>query len=184
MVATDRTRVDQQVAAALGGDRAALDRVVADWLPTVYGWCTSLGAGRIDAEEAAHDVLMTLVRRHRTIQVPRQLPRWLFSASQRIVANHRRRAWLRRWLPGVDLDTHVAPGGADERTEQQALANRIDAALEVLSMQHREVIVLCCIEERPLAEAADLLGVPEGTVKSRLFNARTRFRAAYDRQEP
>jgi hypothetical protein len=62
---------------------------------------------------------------------------------------------------------HRHPGGHLERAR---LAERIDRALESLPTAHREVLVLCYLEERPLAEAAALLGVPEGTVKSRLFH--------------
>ena len=89
-------RIDESlVAAAIAGDDAALGQVIDAWLPAVYAWCGRLGAGRIDPEEAAHDVMMLLVRKHHTV-IPAQLGAWLFGACRRVVANHRRRLWWRR----------------------------------------------------------------------------------------
>lgn len=165
-----------RVEAALDGDAAAIDAVLDDWLPTVYAWCGRLGAGRIDAEEAAHDVMMVFVRRHRTVASPAQLPAWLFGTCRRVVANHRRHAWWRRWLPGATVQERVAPERTDRSLEERELAEQVARVLDDLTEAHREVLVLCYLEDRSVAEASELLGLPEGTVKSRLFHARSRFR--------
>ncbi len=170
--------VRQRVERALAGDDDAMDEVVADWLPTVYSWCARLGRPHVDPEEAAHDVLLTLIRRRATVGSPAQLAPWLFGVTRRIVANHRRRAWWRRWWPGT-AEEPVTNDTPEAHLERARLAERIDRALESLPTAHREVLVLCYLEERPLAEAAALLGVPEGTVKSRLFHARGKFQVAF-----
>ncbi|MBX2798384.1 MAG: RNA polymerase sigma factor [Myxococcales bacterium] len=169
------------VQAALDGDRDALERLITQRLPQLYSWCARLGGGRIDAEEAAHDVVLLLVRRIDTIEAPRQVLPWLFSTCQRVVANHRRRVWLQRWLPGVRLDARPAPNLTEARLEQLDQAHTIERVLDRLSGMHREVLVLCYLEERSLAEAAELLRVPTGTVKSRLHAAREAFRRHYRR---
>jgi len=172
----------QQVAAALAGDPDALDDVLRDWLPTVYAWCASLGAGRIDSEEAAHDVIMVFVRRRTSIRHPAQIPAFLFSTCRRVVANQRRLSWFRRWLPGAEVPEGLG-GQPDAPLEQRQLSEQVARVLDGLSDQHRAVLVLCYLEDRSVAEASELLGVPEGTVKSRLYHARNRFRRAFDRQE-
>ena len=186
MVVAPRAKIVDldRVQAALDGDLDAMEHVIAAWLPTLYGWCARLGGDRIDAEEAAHDVVMTLVRRAHTLEVPKQLAPWLFAACQRVVANHRRRVWFRRWVPGVRLEDRVAPERADAGIDEQDRRGRVDRVLDQLRPVHREVLVLCYLEERSVAEAAVLLAVPEGTVKSRLFKARAAFRARYDREAP
>ena len=173
-------RVDDQIAdAALAGDRRALERVTEAWLPTIFQWCARLGGPSIDAEEAALDVLLTFIRRHHTVSDRRAIARWMFSATRRTVANYRRRAWLRRWLPGVSADL---PSEDTPQTDLEAAerSRRVFAALDRLSVRDREVLTLCYLEDRPLAEAAEILGVPEGTIKSRLYAARERFRARYE----
>lgn len=180
VVTRGRVRIeDDLVGAALAGEGAALDRVVAAWLPQVYAWCARLGAPRVDPEEAAHDVLMLLVRRHATIDGPSRLPAWLFGTCRRVVANHRRRAWIRRWLPGATPDELPSPATADGPLEERELARRVAQVLEGLPAAHREVLVLCYLEDRSVQEAAELLGIPPGTVKSRLFAARARFQAHF-----
>lgn len=151
-------------------------------MPVLYGWCNRLGAGRVDPEEAAHDVIMLLVGRIGTIVRPQQLPTWLFSTCQRVVANHRRRAWLKRWLPGVSLDRRPAPDRTDAHSERRSVAQAVERVLDRMPARQRDVLVLCYIEERSVAEAAELLDIPAGTVKSRLFHARAAFRARYERE--
>ncbi|MEZ4237817.1 MAG: sigma-70 family RNA polymerase sigma factor [Myxococcota bacterium] len=169
----------REVARLHGDDAPTIDELVADWLPTVYAWCARLGAGRIDAEEAAHDVMMLLVRKHAAIEGVERLPSWLFATCRRVVANHRRRVWWQRWLPGVSLEQRIAPERTDGPADQRELCERVARVLDRLSDEHREVLVLCYFEERSVAEAAALLGLAEGTVKSRLYYARAKFQARY-----
>lgn len=169
---------------AAPGEDVPVEQVIAEWLPTVYAWCARLGGARIDAEEAAHDVMMILVRRYGELRDPAALPAWLFATSRRVVANHRRKAWWQRWLPGVALERWAGTDRTDGPSDEQDLAARVALALEKLSDEHREVLVLCYFEERSVQEASALLGVPAGTVKSRLFYAREKFQASFEREEP
>jgi RNA polymerase sigma-70 factor (ECF subfamily) len=191
-LAMARRLPDDVVTAALQGDTGSLDRLVGDWLPQIYRWCARLGGPQVDAEEAAHDVLMLLVRRRASITGPRVLPSWLFAACRNVTANHRRRAWVRRWIPGkrplgIGAPEHdpveVEAPGVESLVEERELAAKVAGVLEGLADAHREVLVLCYLEDRSIDEASDLLGVPPGTVKSRLFAARKKFEARFDRAE-
>jgi RNA polymerase sigma-70 factor, ECF subfamily len=164
----------------LGGEPAPIEQLVTEWLPTVYAWCARLGSGQIDAEEAAHDVMMLLVRKHEVIDGAERVPAWLFATCRRVVANHRRRAWWQRWLPGVSLEHRAGPERTDGPSDQRELCERVGRALDKLSAEHREVLVLCYFEDRSVAEAGELLGVPAGTVKSRLYYARARFQQRFE----
>ena len=171
----ERRRPNDLVRDAIGGDLDAIERVVDAWVDRLYAWCAGLGGPHVDAEEAAHDVLMLFVRRHATIREPDRLASWMFSACRRVVANHRRRAWWRRWMPGPIAD----PGAAatvEQDLDDAARARKIRAVLDQAPAADREVLTLCYLEETSVTEAAQILGLPEGTVKSRLFHARARFR--------
>lgn len=155
----------------------ALDRLCAVWLPVVLGWTHRLGGPRVNAEDAAHDVFLVVFDRLGDLRSPGAFQSWLYGITRRVVAAKRRRAWVRRWLPGAVPDE--ADDGPDpaRRTEQSEVADAVWQALEALPAHHREVLVLCDLEERPDSEVAELLGVPKGTVKSRLRRARIGLRS-------
>lgn len=144
-------------------------------LPVVTRWCARLGGPSVDAQEAAHDVVLTVLRRGAPADAD-GLAHFTFAVTRNVVANHRRRVWWWRWVPGVAAEpAPTASVGA--QAEARDIARRVAAVLERLGAQHREVLVLCDVEERSAAEVGRLLGVPEGTVRSRLRLARARFRA-------
>lgn len=165
------------VTRARSGDPDARDALVRALLPTVLPWVARLGGPRIDREEAAHDVLLTVLRRLPDLEGDDRLLPWLFGITRKIVASHRRRAWLRRWVPGIVAERADPTPQADRALAERALAAELQALLELLPTAQREVLVLCELEERTHTEVARLLGVPEGTVKSRLRLGRTRLSA-------
>lgn len=166
---------DVKLERARRGDVDARDELVEQWLPVVLGWCTRLGGPRVDAEEAAHDVLMVMVRRVDQVYDASRFGPWLFGITRRTVAQHRRRAWFRRWVPGASTDRPDASFGPARLYDVSETGRVVHEVLEGLPDAEREVLVLCLLEERTDREVAELVGVPVGTVKSRLHRARDRF---------
>lgn len=163
------------LARVLAGDRGARRELFEAWAPIVLRWCGSLGGPHVDAEDAAHDVLVTAMTRLPTLQHPERFDAWMFGITRRVLARHHRAGWVRRWIPGLlgeVPDTREGPGAACERSE---LAGRVRLVLAELPADLREVLVLCDVEERPDEAVAALLDLPAGTVKSRLRRARARF---------
>lgn len=166
-------------AAAMRGGQPELDALVKAWLPLVYAWCHRLGGPGVDAEDAAHETLIVMCRRLDRVHAPEALPSWLFGICRRTIANHRRRAWLRRWVPGASTESAWSGAGPDRSAEANQAAEVVWKVLDALPQAQREVLVLCELEERSGSEAAALLGIPLGTVKSRLRAATRAFRAAF-----
>ena len=69
------------------------------------------------------------------------------------------------------------PATPEAETGRRRLAAALQRGLETLPLAQREAFVLCAVEERPSPEVAELLGVPEGTVRTRLFHAKKKLRA-------
>lgn len=162
---------------ALDDIDGAVDQLARAWLPIVYRWCHKLGGRRMDTEDAAHEVLIIMCRRLDKVASAEQFPSWLYGITKRVIANHRRRAWFKRWMGAPTRDDRPASGQGpeeDARAAQERAA--VWEALEALSAPHREVLVLCELEERPGSEVAQLTGLPLGTVKSRLRAAKAAFR--------
>jgi RNA polymerase sigma-70 factor (ECF subfamily) len=157
------------------GDREARRDLFEAWAPVVLRWCVHIGGPGIDAEDAAHDVLVTAMDRLATLRQADRFDSWMFGITRRVLAAHRRSGWFRRWLPGVlgDVpDSAEGPGAVCERNETVL---RVRVVLDGLPTELREVLVLCEIEERPDEDVAAMLELPTGTVKSRLRRARARF---------
>ncbi len=164
--------------AYVAGRPGARDALVDRWLPEVLQWCARLGGPRVDPEDAAQDVIVVLITRSEQVADPARFRAWLFGVTRRVLAAHRRRAWFRRWVPGASTtfaaDTAEGPEG---RAAIDQAGRRVQEVLERLPAAQREALVLCDLEERSAFEAAELLDVPVGTVKSRLRLGRERFRA-------
>jgi RNA polymerase sigma-70 factor (ECF subfamily) len=98
-----------------------------------------------------------------------------------VLAQHRRRAFVRRWVPGASVERVDDSERPAELAARQQSIHRVQALLERLPESAREVLVLCDLEERTEAEVAELLGVPKGTIKSRLHRARAKLRVEAER---
>lgn len=165
------------IAALHRGEAGAQQDLLAHWLPIVVQWCTRLGGPAVDPEDAAHDVFIIVLRKLDSVWDADHVGPYLFGITRRVLASHRRRAWVRRWVPGVTREPvdHVGPARLVEVSDT---GRRVQAAIESLPDIEREVLVLCVIEERADSEAAAMLGVPRNTIKSRLHRAREHFARA------
>jgi RNA polymerase sigma-70 factor, ECF subfamily len=147
----------------------------------VASWCARLGGPGMDSEAAAHEVLIIALRRQGELRAAAPVEPWVWGITTRVVRAHRRRAWLRRWLPGP-VPTQQSLDNPEANEQARRMALRTHQILDSLSADHREVLVLCDIEERGRLEVAEILGLPEGTVKSRLRLARAAFRNQAEKQ--
>ncbi|NGO71361.1 RNA polymerase sigma factor [Streptomyces boncukensis] len=135
-----------------------------------------------DAEDLVQD---TLLRAYRSVdRFDGRHPRaWLLTIMRRTEINrHRRRRPQLLDDPDADLDRLAhSPAGPTATPEEIVVGESfdavVDAALAALPVKHRQVVRLVDVDGLSYAEAAELLGVPEGTVMSRLHRARKRIRA-------
>ncbi|MFI7604315.1 sigma-70 family RNA polymerase sigma factor [Micromonospora sp. NPDC049366] len=123
--------------------------------------------------QTAEDLLQeTMIRAWRNLDVLPALEearrRWLFTVARRLVIDDVRRRQVRP----VEVPLEVEPITRSDVTASAALANRaLRDAVAGLSRAHRQVLHLVFFENLPLPEVARRLGVPEGTVRSRLHYA-------------
>jgi RNA polymerase sigma-70 factor (ECF subfamily) len=151
------------------GDQQAWRTLVAARAAQIYRWAVLLGLGPAEAEDAAQEVFVIAAARLGRCR-DEAFGSWLFQITRRVCANHRRRGWWRRWLGLVSLDD-VTP--AFEGSGANELAVR--ACLARISPRLAEVLVLMDLEGLTRDEAAAALGLPAGTVASRLRLGREAF---------
>ena len=171
------------LAALRSGQPHAIERFYIDHAATVLGWVIRLGGPRLDAEDVAQEVFIVALRRIGSFRGEAALTTWLFAITRRVVANARRRAALRTFIGLSDIsEPSTTTDGADQQLERLRRRRAIQHALERLRRPQREVIVLMDLEERTAPEVAALLGIPVGTVYSRLHHARRSFATALRRE--
>ncbi len=159
---------------------ARLRACVGNHLRAVWRMLRRHGVCEADADDAAQKVFLVLSRKLDVVEVGRELP-FLLRTSV-LVASETRRAARRRRESSEPPPDLVAPrtSAPDVALEQRQALARLDAILERMDETLRTVFVLHEIEEMTMAEIAETLDVPAGTVASRLRRARETFDSMCD----
>lgn len=165
-------REDARLVRALQrGDRNAFAQVVDRYGPKILSLARRYTRCEADAEDIAQEVFVALSGSIGKFRGEAALSTFMY----RIAMNHCLKHVQRRKPEGVDLDSAplVAPEFAspERSAERSELRDRLEAALQTLSGDHRDVVLLHELHGLTYAECAEALGVPLGTVKSRLFHA-------------
>lgn len=172
------------VEAARRGDRDAFEALVRQEVAGVYRTALAILGNAADADEATQDALLSAWRGFRSLRDPARFDAWL----GRIVVNScrmrlRRRRGVReiplepaqRWAE-IERAQAVDADPADIAVDAMAF----DRAFDRLSVADRQLLTLAYADDRPLDEVGRLLGLPVGTVKSRLSRARSALARALD----
>lgn len=150
--------------AARRGDTLAMNDLLDHLIPYVSSICAPIALS--SRQDAVQETLVAVFRALRSLDEPEALYAWVRAVAVREAVRVARRD--ARDLPVEPIDL-PAPGDPQ-------LAADIGDVVSRLSPEHRAVLVLRDVEGLDEKEAAELLGVPEGTVKSRLHRARAGFR--------
>lgn len=165
--------------ACRAGDESAWRRVVQSRVNAVFRWSVMLGLRAPEAEDAAQEVLWRAWKQFHKCRAPRAFDAWLYQITRRVVANMRRLVWLKRVLP-----TESPPEPAFAEGPSPAIELSVRACMEGLSRKQAEVLMLSDVEGYTRDEVARILGIPPGTVASRLRLARKAFRSAWEHSHP
>ncbi len=130
------------------------------------------------AGDATQQALVSIWRDLPQLRDPARFEAWSYRLLVR--ACHAERRHERRWSPSLRVLPTADPMGADDGIQSVLDRDQLERAARRLSIDHRAVLVLHYYLDLPLAEIATLLGIPIGTVRSRLRYATRGMRAAFD----
>jgi len=158
-----------------------LRAVVTEHIGLVWRVLRRAGLSAADAEDASQDVFWVLAQR--VPGVPERAQRsFLVSTALRVASDRRRSKWHRAVSNGLDTESRASELALpDEALELRRAGALLDEALESLDAAERAVFILADLEQMTRAEVAQALLIPEGTVASRLRQARATFEASVRR---
>jgi RNA polymerase sigma factor (sigma-70 family) len=165
------------------GDRGAFGQLFEHFAPRVKGLMLKAGASPDDAEEIAQETLLAVWRKAAQFDpASAGASAWIYTIARNLRIDAVRRAAR---TGAVDHEAELeylvdSAEPADEAIVRVDEIEQVTAALSGLSKEQSMAIQLSFIEERPHSEIADLLGIPLGTVKSRIRLAMSRLKALLD----
>jgi RNA polymerase sigma factor (sigma-70 family) len=152
-----------------GGDEVAFDELVRRHGPMVLGVCQRVLHNQHDADDCFQATFMVLVRKATAIQPRSMVGNWLYGVAYRTALEARKMAARRRV---VERKQPPAVSSEPAFDHWQELRPVLDQELARLPDKYRVVLIACDIQGKTRQQAAHLLGLPEGTVASRLARAR------------
>lgn len=189
----DSRTEEELVAAIRAGEAGAWAELARRILPRVYGLCFRLLGKREDASDASQAVMLRLVQVLGQFDAKSRFSTWTYRITTNICISRMRSAKVRQTLSlsapeGADGDARYSPIGRepDPRlgVERQDAARRLGQALANLEPDQRAILILRDGQDLSYEHIADVLGVGLGTVKSRLFRARSALREAMEELAP
>ena len=183
----DAQAVSSLIRRCVAGDAAAWEEIVQQYHRRIYNICYRFTGSADDAEDLTQDVFIKMYRTLNTYEAGKgAFMTWVTTVTRNLLVDHFRKSKLERMSDSLDStaaedsdtlplsdqlpDTGLAPDARLLGREKQAM---VHAALQKLSPELRETVILRDLQDLDYREIAEVLKVPEGTVKSRINRGRT-----------
>ena len=156
------------------------ERDALPWIDDVYRFALSLSRNSADADDVVQETYLRAYRSWHTFLQGSDCRRWLFTICRNVFLRSRERERHRVDIEDGDataLETFVAhttsiADGTDRLLSRIDLAPALSSALAELDEPFRSAVILVDVEDQSYESASEILGVPIGTVRSRLFRGR------------
>ena len=167
------------VDAAVRGDRGAFERLVEPYLSVALGAARLITGNESDAGDAVQDALLASWQSLDGLRNPEVFAAWF---RKIVIRSSTRCVRRRRHLVEIDLESPDTTGAADS-VEREFDRRQMARAFARLDPKDRVLLTLHHYWQLPVSESALLLGLPEGTVRSRVHHALKRLRAGFEAEE-
>lgn len=170
--------------AAVGGDPEAFRQMVIRYQNLVAGVAWRYGVRREEIEDVVSEVFIKVYGNLDQYRPDYPFSTWLYRLAANHVIDHSRRLKKERGRADMPEQVSDARPGAQEDLETGERASLLRAALDELDPRYREVLFLVYVEGLKVDDTARVLGLPEGTVKTRLMRGRDALRKTLARRHP
>ena len=154
------------------GDKRAFENIVRATMKRAYAVALGLVGNADDAHDLSQEAFIAAHRARKSFDIDRPFFPWFYRVLKNRCLNYLKKRARRREISRDVLEERVGRGSADEELLRRERIEMVWRALFTLSPEHREILVLRNFQELSYSEISEVLGVPEGTVMSRLYYAR------------
>lgn len=159
------------------GERPAFDELIARWHRPLWRYARNLAGNDAAADDAAQEIWLRVLRGIARLRDGAKLRSWLFGIAHRVLTDRLREQYARPMISDAEIDEQSVDDSA--LLLEFELAAMLDE-LARLPLTENEVLTLFYLQELSLDDVAQILDIPVGTVKSRLFRARKMLRHQLD----
>jgi RNA polymerase sigma-70 factor (ECF subfamily) len=175
--AAQPTTPDSLIEQCLSGDQQAWETIVRQNWRKVFNVAYKFVGKHDEAEDLTQDIFLKIFKALNTFDRRANFQTWIISISRNLCIDHYRSVRKERQLIAREVDTGDLQPASAERGPYQAAEHRdlrgmLRQALQALPVTLRTAVVLRDLQELSYQEIADHLGLPEGTVKSRINRGR------------
>jgi len=168
---------DSLIEQCLAGDQVAWEQIVRQNWRKVFNVAYKFVGKHDEAEDLTQDIFLKIFKALRTFDRRANFQTWIISISRNLCIDHYRsvrkeRQTIARDVDSSDLQPATPERGPYAQAEHQDLRAQLRVALQALPITLRTAVVLRDLQELSYQEIADRLGLPEGTVKSRINRGR------------
>lgn len=177
----------QLVRRVQAGDVAAFDQLILKYRERLYSVVYNLTSNREDANDLTQEAFIKAFRSIGKFQAKSSFFTWLYRIAVNTTLTHLKRTRLKRFFSFDNLDEEISQSElvevlasrtqTDKPTLMRELQEKLNDALQTLSLKHRTVVVLHEIEGLSHQEIAEIMHSTEGTVRSRLHYAKQQLQS-------
>jgi len=170
---------------ALRGDAHAFEMLVQRHHSVIYRFLYHFMGNPSDAEDITQETFLNIHRKLRSHNPAQSFCSWIMTIARNLAISHHRRRTPAPLDPAMLAAAikDVTPNPEQELLAKEA-GEEVHMALQRLPAETREILIMRYILDIPLQGVAELLNIPEGTAKSRVFKARNALREQLERNSP
>ena len=156
-------------------DAYQLDAIGMEYLDGLYSYALVLSRNQADAEDLVQETYVRAVRAMGGLRADSNIKRCFFTILRNIWLDQLRKGRSGPHIPETNLDESLANGSSYDLQVSKIEGERVRAAIQMLPVEFREIIVLRECEQLSYEEIGSIVGCPAGTVVSRLGKARSKL---------
>lgn len=159
------------------GDERAFEQLFQCYAPRIFRFAMGYLNDRSHAEEVVQETMIAVWKSAKSYKEQSQVSSWILGIARNKALDRARARQREPEFSREKLDRHASARATPEQIAQrETQIERVRAALERLSPEHREVMMLAFYNDLSYSEIAQIVGCPEGTVKSRVYYAKEQLK--------
>ena len=163
------------------GQKAALEELVQNWEKRLFYYIRRLVDDEQDVWQILQETWVKVLSGIGKLREPRRLSAWLYSIARNTAISHLRRQYKKEILLGQNED--ICDVEDDSVNLSLEDAEQIHYGLGRLPLHHREVLTLFFLQDLRVEEISEVLEIPSGTVRSRLYHAKRALKNILEEKE-